>query len=430
MRNRIDKLKGISLMAYAAKALSAFILMASLGVVFSETARAHGERNQEPFLRMRTFHWYDVKFTEPEGGSLNVNDEITITGKFRVFTYWPEQIPKPDTVYMNAASAGAVFVKLESWVNDKAAIQSFKIIPGRDYSFRVKMKARWEGKWHLHPMINVKDAGGLIGPGLNIEIKGHYQDFVMPAKTLTGHDIPNLSTWGMARVYTWHAFWIVIALVWVVWWISRPLLLPRWLMTHQETNEKELVTRGDRMMAIILLGVTLAATIGGYIMTERTFPRTITLQAGKAIINPLPKVATVPIEMQQGEYHIPGRTVIAKFKVTNTADSPIRLGEFTSANLRFIERSVPAAVAAVPDGYPEELVPGQSLMVSDNSPLAPGETRVITIEATDAAWETERLSSLLNNPESTVGALLFFYDANGKRYISELFGTLIPIFKR
>ena len=54
----------------------------------------------------------------------------------------------------------------------------------------------------------------------------------------------------------------------------------------------------------------------------------------------------------------------------------------------------------------------------------------VKIEATDAAWETERLSSLLKDPESTLGALLFFYDAKGKRYISELFGTLIPIFQR
>ena len=426
----VKKLNINSILKCAVQSVSAFMLIATLSVIYADVARAHGERNQEPFLRMRTFHWYDVKFTKPENSTIQVNEEMEITGKFRVFTFWPEQIPKPDLVYMNAASAGAVSVKLESWVNDKAAIQSFKIIPGRDYAFRVKVKARWEGKWHLHPMVNVKDASGLVGPGLNIEIKGSYKDFVMPAKTLTGHDIPNLETWGIARVFTWHAFWIVVALVWVIWWVTRPLLLPRFLKVHQETNEDELVTRSDRGLALFLLLFTMVATGAGYFMTERTFPRTIPLQAGKAIINPLPLPPTIPVDMDSGEYHIPGRTVIAKFKITNTADSPIQLGEFTSASLRFIERSVPAAVAAVDEHYPEELLPGESLKVSDNSPIAPGETRVVTIEATDAAWETERLSSLLKDPESTLGALLFFYDANGKRYISELFGTLIPIFKR
>jgi len=423
-------MKHTSLTKYVWQVLSVFLLMASVGVIYSDVARAHGERNQEPFLRMRTFHWYDVKFSKPEGTDIPVNGEVEITGTVHAFTYWPEQISGPSTVYFNAASAGAVFVKLEAWVNEKPAIQSFKMELGRDYNFKVKLKARWPGKWHVHPMVNVLHAGGLLGPGMWFNVTGDQNDFALGVKTLTGREIPNLATWGVSRVITWHTFWAVLALVWLIWWIKRPLLLPRWLMVHEETNEDELVTKGDRVLAAVLLVGTLGACIAGYIVTEKTFPRTITLQAGKAIINPLPKPPAIPVDMSAGEYHIPGRTVIAKFKVTNTADSPIQLGEFTSAGLRFIEKSVQAAVDNVDPGYPEELLPGQALKVSDNSPLAPGETRVITVEATDAAWETERLSSLLKDPESTLGALLFFYDENGKRYMSELFGTLIPIFKR
>jgi len=413
----------------ATKALSAFILFASLGTVYAEVAQAHGERNQEPFLRMRTYHWYDVKFTRPNGSDMNVNDEVTITGKVRAFSSWPKQITKPDTVYFNAASAGAVFVKTESWVNGKPAVQSFNMELGRDYEFKVTEKARWPGKWHLHPMINVLHTGGLLGPGQWYTIKGDHKDFKLSLKTLTGHEIQDLSTWGVATVVNWHIFWAILGLFWMFWWIRRPLLIPRWLMVHQETSDGELVTRNDRLMAVVLLALTFTAVIGGYFYTEKKFPRTITLQAGKAEIKPLPLPATISVEMLNGEYHIPGRTIIAKMNVTNTSDSPIQLGEFTSAGLRFIERSVPAAVAGVDEGYPEELLPGQSLLVSDNSPIAPGETRSMTIEATDAAWETERLSSMLKDPESTLGALLFFYDANGKRYISELFGTIIPRFK-
>ena len=47
---------------------------------FPILATAHGERNQEPFLRMRTVHWYDVKWST---GKMNVNDEIVLEGKFQ-----------------------------------------------------------------------------------------------------------------------------------------------------------------------------------------------------------------------------------------------------------------------------------------------------------------------------------------------------------
>jgi len=37
---------------------------------------------------------------------------------------------------------------------------------------------------------------------------------------------------------------------------------------------------------------------------------------------------------------------------------------------------------------------------------------------------------LLSDPDSSLGALMFFYDANNKRYLSELYGPLVPVFKQ
>ena len=63
-----------------AKRLSrAFLLL--LGVVVVLPALAHGERNQEPFLRMRTAHFYDVKWSADK---IAVNDEVVVTGRFRL----------------------------------------------------------------------------------------------------------------------------------------------------------------------------------------------------------------------------------------------------------------------------------------------------------------------------------------------------------
>ena len=50
------------------------------------------------------------------------------------------------------------------------------------------------------------------------------------------------------------------------------------------------------------------------------------------------------------------------------------------------------------------------------------------VEATDAVWENERLTSLLNDPDNRVGGLLFFYDDAGERHIANLSGAIVPVF--
>ena len=47
-----------------------------------KTAVAHGERSQEPFLRMRSIQWYDLKW-QPK--VTKVNDLASMTGKLDVY---------------------------------------------------------------------------------------------------------------------------------------------------------------------------------------------------------------------------------------------------------------------------------------------------------------------------------------------------------
>jgi len=395
-----------------------------------QEAQAHGERNQEPFLRMRTIHWFDVEFSRPANDVMQVNELLTITGKFRLFSFWPDQLPGPEKIYLNTVSAGAVFTKVESWVNEKSAVQSFKGQLGRDYEFKIVMKARWEGDWHVHPMVNVLDAGGLVGPGVNYTVEGSYSDYRHSITTISGLVIDDVSTFSMNRIYSWHALWAVLALIWIIWWVRRPLLIPRYLMNKQGDYEDVLVTKTDRIVSGAFIVLILAIIIISMNMATSEFPRTITLQAGTAVIPPIDEIPSVKIDMKNGQYFIPGRTVIANMRVTNNQDRPIRLGEFTSANLRFLDRSVKGINDGKEQNFPQELIAKEPLRISDNSPLMPGESRDVRIEATDVAWEVERLSSLLNDPESTIGALLYFYDDEGTRYISELFGNVIPVFKK
>ena len=59
-----------------------------------------------------------------------------------------------------------------------------------------------------------------------------------------------------------------------------------------------------------------------------------------------------------------------------------------------------------------------------------GESRTIQVDAVDVAWELERLNSFITDVDARFGALLFFYEADGTRHISEISGPVLPVFTR
>src|SRR5581483_11183770 len=70
----------------AFKAISHTLLAAFFVQVFAANALAHGERAQEPSLRLSTIQWYDTKWSSDHIG---VNQELTLSGRFHVMANWP-----------------------------------------------------------------------------------------------------------------------------------------------------------------------------------------------------------------------------------------------------------------------------------------------------------------------------------------------------
>jgi methane/ammonia monooxygenase subunit B len=404
-------------------ASAAMIVVAS--VLALPDALAHGERNQEPFLRMRSAHWYDVKWSTAK---VAVNDAVVLSGKVRIFDDWPSNLADPRTAFLGNGTPGPVFARTESYLNGIPMLQSTSLGKGQDYEFKTVLKARIPGRHHIHPMFNVEKVGALLGPGSFVEVSGSKADFKLPVTTLDGIRIDNLETWGTSTVYVWHALWIAIAGFWIFWWLRRPTFILR-AAALEAGKENELVTPTDRKLAMAILVATVLLVYGGYQWADASFPRVIPLQAGKAVVEPLPQPEkTVKVQHVAATYDVPGRSLKINIKVTNPLDKPVQLGELTSANLRFVAKDVAAAVAGVDPGYPKELVADSGLAVSDNTPWQPGETRTVKVAATDAAWEVERLTAMLNDPDNRYGALLFFFDSDGKRHIASVSGPVIPMF--
>jgi methane/ammonia monooxygenase subunit B len=404
--------------------LPAILLL--VGLAQALPALAHGERAQEPYLRTRTTHWYDVTWSTT---NLAVNDEVTVTAKFRLFGDWPGAVDLPETVFVSNATPGPVLARVESYLNGVPARQSFRDLEiGRDYEYKMVLKGRVPGRYHVHPMIAVKGSGPLVGPGKWVEVTGDAKDFVFPVTTLSGQTIDNLEHWGVQTAFSWHLVWLVIAAAWIIWWIRRPLLIPRYLVLKKE-REDLLTTSLDLKVAIGLLVVTVGLAFGSYSWARNKYPRTVPLQAGTMYAPPLPyQQPPVKVEFRQARYDVPGRSMRMEMTVTNTGDSALRLGEFATASIRFVNMDLPAAKANVAPDYPSELVARNGLKLSDDGEIKPGESKTIRIEATDAAWEIERLTSFLTDVDSKVGALLFFFDREGNRYIAEVGGPILPVF--
>jgi methane/ammonia monooxygenase subunit B len=416
-----------SCLARLSLAVQLGLLIAICACSMSTAAFAHGERNQEPFLRMRSVHFYDLKWSTEKTA---VNGEVTISGKFRLFTDWPNNVPKPEKVFLGNGTPGPVFARTESWINDEPAIQSGRLEINRDYSFRTVLKAREPGMHHVHPMLNVMGAGPLLGPGRYVEVTGNADDFRLPATTIDGIQIADLSNWGVGMVVKWHLLWVVVALAYMLWFLRKPLLIPRYLAI-EAGNEDKVITNKDRLWGAGFLVFSVVVVIAGAQWAQSAYPHSIPLQGGEFKVEPLPlETHTVSVRVKRATYDVPGRSMKIQAEITNNGPKSVQIGEFMTANLRFVNRSLPAEMAMIDPSFPTDLLPPTGLQIDDQKPLAAGETRLVTLEATDAAWEVERLTSLMNDPDNRVGGLLFLFDPDGKRLIANVFGPIVPVFKR
>jgi len=400
--------------------ISLFAAVAATSL-YAPTASAHGEKSQAAFMRMRTIHWYDLKWSKEV---VKVNDTVEITGKFHVFEGWPETVDAPESAFLNIGIPGPVFIRKESYVGGQLVPRSVRLEIGKTYDFKVVLKARRPGDWHVHTMMNVQGGGPVIGPGKWITIEGSMADFKNPLTTLTGATI-DLENYNLENTYFWHAFWYAFGLAWIIYWVRRPVFLPRFLMVNAGRAD-ELVSGGDKKVGMAFAAATVLIVIFAMSSANSKYPITIPLQAGtmRGIRANADEKSTVSVKVEDATYRVPGRAMRMKLTIKNNGNSAVRLGEFYTASVRFLDSEVFRDTT----GYPEDLLAEDGLSVSDNSAIAPGETRTVEVQASDAAWEVYRLADIIYDPDSRFAGLLFFFDAAGNRTITQIDAPLIPSF--
>jgi len=399
----------------------ALLLTVTAAMFYTPTASAHGEKSQAAFMRMRTIHWYDLNWSKEV---VPVNETMTISGKFLVFSGWPETVDKPESAFLNIGIPGPVFIRAGSWIGGQLVPRSVSLELGETYEFKVLLKARRPGDWHVHTMMNVEGGGPIIGPGKWVTITGSMKSFTNPITTLTGQTI-DLETYNLSNTYFWHTFWYAIGIAWMAYWLKKPNFVPR-MIAVDAGKADSLITGTDKKVALAFAVGSIAIVAFTMQSTNSQYPVTTPLQAGllrgiKPMEVPTP---TVSVKVDDATYRVPGRSMNMTLTVTNNGDSAIRLAEFNTAGVRFLD----ANVLEDTTGYPDDLLAPEGLTVSDNSPLAPGQTRTIQVNASDAAWEVYRLADLIYDPDSRFAGLLFFTDESGNKQLVQVDGPLIPTF--
>ena len=405
------------------KSVVSLSLILSLYALNIQTVMAHGEKALEPFIRMRTIQWYDVQWSRQK---FTVNEEISVSGKFHVAEDWPVSVPKPDAAFLNISTPGPVLIRTERYLNGKPYVNSVALQPGGDYTFKVVLKGRLPGRYHIHPFFNLKDAGQVMGPGVWLEVSGNAADFRNEVKTING-EVINMETYGLSNGIFWHVFWGALAAAWLLWWVRRPLFIARYRML-QAGLEDELVTQQDKHIGkAILIGVPLFV-LGANWMTISEYPKAIPLQAALDQILPLSaqvNAGVVDVDTLKAEYRIPERAMTFLVKVNNRGDKPIQVGELAIANVRFLNKEL----AKPSQDNTDMMMAPDGLTLDNATPIQPGEERTITIIAKDALWESEKLDGLIRDSDSRIGGLLFFYDGLvGERFISSITAAVIPKF--
>ena len=405
------------------KSVASLSFILSLYILNIQTVMAHGEKALEPFIRMRTIQWYDVQWSRQK---FAVNEEISVSGKFHVAEDWPVSVPKPDAAFLNISTPGPVLIRTERFLNGKPYVNSVALQPGGDYSFKVVLKGRLPGRYHIHPFFNLKDAGQVMAPGVWLEVSGDAADFSNEAKTING-EVINMETYGLSNGIFWHLFWGALATAWLLWWVRRPLFIARYRML-QAGLEDELVTQQDKHIGkAILIGVPLFV-LGANWMTISEYPKAIPLQASLDQILPLSaqvNAGVVDVDTLKAEYRIPERAMTFLVKINNRSDKPIQVGELAVANVRFLNKEL----AMPSQDNTDRMIAPDGLTLDNANPIQPAEERTMTIIAKDALWESERLDGLIRDSDSRIGGLLFFYDELvGERFISSITAAVIPKF--
>ena len=125
------------------------------------------------------------------------------------------------------------------------------------------------------------------------------------------------------------------------------------------------------------------------------------------------------VEPEGATYDDGTDTLIMKVSVKNIGASPITTKRYIMAMTTFVNGTADDLAAAGPKDYVGQLE------VEPNTPIAPGETKELSLKMTNPILTDERLIPL-RDPQQFIAGMLQFSDADGKQELVTIRESVIP----
>jgi methane/ammonia monooxygenase subunit B len=384
-------------------------------------AFAHGEAGDEPFLKDLTTAFYDVKIAPTE---IQVGQPVTITGTVRVLETWPYTLDPPNKAYITPVVPGPVFALQDRTVNGQPAPGSFFVERGGIYQFKMVILGRDPGRWHVHPGIAVEGTGTLIGPGEWVTVQPSAARFDFPLTLLSGQTI-NLNSYKGGFVWWWSFAGFLIGVAWMLYWTLTKRTVTNLAVTIQlpvndDAPDIGLITPRDHMWMNVLAGLTVVMLVVGWTYIGIKYPVRLPQQTdwfAPKFISSGEKMAEV--EPGGATYDDGTDTLVMKATVKNIGTSPITVRQYIMAMATFVNGGADEQATAGPHDYVGQLD------VEPNTPIAPGESKEVTLKVTSPVMAEERLIPL-RDPQQFIAGLLRFQDASGKQEMVVMRSNVIP----
>lgn len=364
------------------------------GFLSAGTASAHGEDKQPPSLRTGTVQFYNVEFSKR---NVSVGEDFTIKGEFYVSRQWAEAVADPTTAQLTVVEPGPVALVTDRRIGGEFLPESMKLAKGKTYSFEIDLVARRVGTWHMHPQIMVQGAGPLIGPGVDITIEPSAAGGdAVPANyvTLQNGERVDLETYNQGTVVVWHLLYIVPAVLFLVYWLAKPLVPRMARLQSGRSTPESLLTKRDIKVTVATAGVIFSVMVAGMVYSSVTWPDQIPLQVKRTATPVGTEAGNVVSVRSVASGRFTARQDELEFTVRfdNTGDERLELESFTTAGYMFDDRS------ASTDG---------TMRMSSPVTLAPGEQEEVTVTLVSKQWEDDELipSEETNN---RIGGLFMF----------------------
>jgi len=132
---------------------------------------------------------------------------------------------------------------------------------GETYEFKVLLKARRPGDWHVHTMMNVKGGGPIIGLGKWVIVTGIMGSFVNSVIMLLG-DIINLETYNLSNTYFWHVFWYALGLAWLGYWVCKPIFVLCYIVVEAGKADSLIIATDKKVAMGFVIGIIVVVVFG------------------------------------------------------------------------------------------------------------------------------------------------------------------------